>query len=67
MGRGGESATWVGQGVGTMNKDGSVSYRGALYFQTASPAWLRLNTVAGAFEFEVDTQGRTRSDVWEWK
>ena len=30
MGKGGEMATWVGQGVGTIKNDGSVSYRGAV-------------------------------------
>ncbi len=67
MGKGGELATWVGQGVGTIKKDGGVSYRGAVYYQTSSPAWSRLNTVAAIFEFEVDTQGSSRSQLWEWK
>jgi len=67
MGKGGEMATWVGQGVGTIKKDGGVSYRGAIYYQTATPAWSRLNTVAGVFEFEVDGQGNSKSENWEWK
>jgi len=67
MGKGGEMATWVGQGVGTIKKDGSVSYRGALYYQTSTPAWLRLNSVAVIFEYEVDPQGNSRSEIWEWK
>ena len=67
MGKGGEAATWVGQGVGTMKKDGSVSYRGAVYVQTAAPAWARLNNVACVFEFDVDPLGNTKSDLWEWK
>jgi hypothetical protein len=67
MGAGGEMATWVGSGVGTMKKDGSVSYRGAIYYQSASAPWLRLNAVASVFEYEVDAQGRTRSENWEWK
>ena len=67
MGKGGEMATWVGQGVGTIKKDGSVSYRGAVYYQTATPAWLRLNSVAAIFEFDVDSQGNSRSESWEWK
>ena len=67
MGKGGESATWVGQGVGTMKKDGSVSYRGAVYYQTATPAWSRLNSIAAIFEYEVDSQGNARSEIWEWK
>ena len=67
MGRGGELATWVGQGVGAIKKDGGVSYRGAVYYQTSAPAWSRLNSVAGIFEYEVDAQGSSRSQLWEWK
>src|SRR3990172_6912065 len=67
MGKGGEVATWVGQGVGTIKKDGGVSYRGAVYYQTSTPAWSRLNSVAGIFEFEIDAQGGSRSQLWEWK
>jgi len=67
MGKGGELATWMGQGVGTIKKDGAVSYRGAVYYQSASPAWTRLNSVAAIFEYEVDAQGNTRAQLWEWK
>ena len=67
MGKDGEMATWVGQGVGTIKKDGSVSYRGAVYYQTAFPKWLRLNSIAAIFEYEVDAQGNTRAQLWEWK
>jgi hypothetical protein len=67
MGKSGEMATWIGQGVGTLKKDGSVSYRGAIYYQSASPAWARLNGVASMFEYEVDAQGGSRAEIWEWK
>lgn len=67
MGKGGEVATWTGQGVGTMKKDGAISYRGACYYQSAAPAWARLNSIAGVFEYEVDAQGTTRGQLWEWK
>lgn len=67
MGRNGEAATWCGQGIGRLAKDGAVSYRGAIYFQTASPAWASLNTQAVVFEYEVDAQGNTRAQDWEWK
>ena len=40
MGKGGEAATWIGQGIGTMKTDGSIIYRGACYYQIASPAWV---------------------------
>ena len=67
MGANGEAATWVGSGVGTVKKDGAASYRGAIYFQTASPAWVRLNSIAGVFEFEADNQSNPKSEIWEWK
>jgi hypothetical protein len=67
MGNKGETATWVGQGVGTMKKDGSVSYRGAVYYQSSTPKWSRLNKVAAIFEYEVDAQGNTKGEIWEWK
>jgi len=67
MGQSGESATWVGQGVGRFQKDGSISYRGACYYQSASPTWSRLNSIAAVFEYEVDAQGNTKGQLWEWK
>jgi hypothetical protein len=67
MGKSGEAATWTGQGIGTMKKDGSISYRGACFYQSASPAWVKLNSIAGVFEYEVDAQGNTKGQLWEWK
>ena len=61
------TATWVGQGAGSIRKDGSVSYRGALFYHSASPKWARLNAVAAVFEYEVDPQGNTTAEMWEWK
>jgi hypothetical protein len=63
----GDLATWVGQGIGKIKKDGSVSYRGAIYYQTSAAKWARLNSVAAIFEYEVDAQGNTRAQIWEWK
>jgi hypothetical protein len=59
MTRDGEMATWKGQGVGRFVGGGAVSYRGALYYSTASPKLARLNTIAAVFEFEVDANGNT--------
>jgi hypothetical protein len=67
MGQDGAMATWIGQGVGTLKPGGSVSYRGAVYYQTSSPTWSRMNSVAAIFEYEVDAQGNSRSELWEWK
>ena len=67
IGDGGELATWVGQGVGTIKKGGAVSYRGAVYHQSSTPKWARLNNVAVVFEYEVNAKGNTKSQLWEWK
>ena len=63
----GEGATWKGQGVGKFVAGGAISYRGAVYYNSASPKFARLNTVAAVFEFEVDAQGNIHSKLWEWK
>ena len=67
MGEDGSAATWVGSGVGTLKKGGGVSYRGVVYYQSASPRWARLNNVAAIFEYEVDAEGNTKGEIWEWK
>ena len=63
----GEMASWKGSGRGRLKPGGAVSYRGILYFSTASEKLAQLNTVAGIFEYEVDKAGKTHSKVWEWK
>ena len=60
-------ATWKGAGVGKFMEGGAVSYRGAIYYTTATPKLAGLNGIAGVFEFEVDAAGNTHSKVWEWK
>ncbi|MBI3679655.1 MAG: hypothetical protein HY235_04600 [Acidobacteria bacterium] len=63
----GDMATWKGQGVGKFVGGGAVSYRGAVYYSTASAKLARLNTVAVVFEFDVDANGNTHTKGWEWK
>jgi hypothetical protein len=67
MSKDGDLATWVGQGVGTIKPGGTVSYRGAVFYQSSSPKWSRLNSIAAVFEYETDVQGNTHSQLWEWK
>ena len=67
MGAGGEAATWVGSGVGNFRSDGGVSFRGAIFYQSAAPAFSRLNKVATVFEYDVDAQGASTAKLWEWK
>src|SRR5258708_36396725 len=47
----GKTATWTGHGVGTMKKDGTATYGGALYCQTMPPKCSRLNNATGLFEY----------------
>jgi hypothetical protein len=63
----GEMATWKGQGAGKIQPGGAISYRGSLYFSTASAKLARLNTIAVVFEYEVDANGNTKTKGWEWK
>jgi hypothetical protein len=67
MSNDGDVATFIGQGVGNMKRDGGVSFRGAVFYQSSSPKWSQLNRVAVIFEHEVDAEGNVRSDSWEWK
>jgi len=62
-----ETATFLGQGVGTIQEDGTISYRGATYYQSSTPKWSRLNKIAAVFELEVSPTGKTKSANWEWR
>lgn len=64
----GDAATWIGQGVGRFTGRGTAqSWRGAIYYQTASSKLARLNGAAVLFEHEVDENGRASARLWEWK
>jgi hypothetical protein len=62
----GDTATFAGQGIGKRRGSG-VSWRAALYFQTASKNLSRLNGIAVILEYEVDAEGNTQDKGWEWK
>lgn len=63
----GDMITWKGSGLGKFGPGGSISYRGILYYRTASQKLARLNSTCGVFEYEVDPSGATATKVWEWK
>ena len=63
----GEALTWTGTGSGKFGPGGSVSYRGMLFFKTASKKLAKLNNGCGAFEYDVAADGSTTSKIWEWK
>ena len=62
----GEIVSWRGSGLGRLKAGGAVSYRGILYFRTASQKLARMNSVCGVFEYEVDADGSTQAKTWEW-
>ena len=66
-GENGEMITWKGHGVGEFTPAGGVAYRGSLYYTTEADNLLGLNKLVGVFEYEVDGDGNTSSEVWEWK
>ena len=63
----GEMAPWQGQGAGRFTGHGTASsWRGAIYFQTASAKLAQLNGIAVVFELEIDESGKTASKFYEW-
>jgi hypothetical protein len=64
-----EAASYTGTGVGHMlGKGGSASWRGALYFFSASPHFAQLNSIAVLFEFEINETARDMEiKYYEWK
>lgn len=63
----GDMVFWKGSALGKIRPDRTASFRGIMYFQTASQKLARLNATPGVFEYEVDADGNTQTKVWEWK
>jgi hypothetical protein len=63
----GDLVAWKGSGIGKFKDKGAISYRGVVYYQTASQKLARLNSMAAVFEYEVDAEGKTATKIWEWK
>ncbi|MGW4893704.1 hypothetical protein ACWEQL_15780 [Kitasatospora sp. NPDC004240] len=63
----GQTFSWHGSGIGHFTENGGTSFRGSLFFSTASPRFEKLNGVVGVFEFEVDAGGKSTGKVYEWK
>ena len=67
MGKNGEAASFRGAGNGRLGSGGAVSYRGAIYIDSQSEKWSRLNSVALVFEYEADADGNTKNKLFEWR
>ena len=58
----------IGHGAAkSASPDGSVKYRGAIFYQTASEKLAALNGAVGVFEYDVAGDGSTAGKFWEWK
>ncbi len=68
MTKDGEVITWIGEGIGKPAGKGlAASWRGSIYYQTASERFANLNSLCAIFEHEVDEAGHLKSRVFEWK
>jgi hypothetical protein len=66
--QGGDIVHLTGSGAAkSMGADGSIRYRGAVYFHTKSEKLSKLNGAVGVHEYDVDGEGNTVAKVWEWK
>lgn len=63
----GHGMSFKGQGIGWWKPDGSLTFRGAVYFWSPSPKLAEANGVAGVYEVEADPSGSVQIKTWEWK
>ena len=63
----GEVIQWTGAGRGRFTEQGGVSFRGAVYYQTAAEQFSVLNGVAVVYEHEAGQDGSVTNRYWEWK
>lgn len=67
MAQDGDTVAWHGQGVGHFTDAGGVSWRGAIYYETAAAKFARLAGTAAVFEYDTDEAGKVTSKIYEWK
>ena len=63
----GDMATFQAAGIGNFAQDGSIGFRGAIYYETAAPKLARLNGIAAIYEYDVAADGSVSGNIWEWK
>ena len=67
MANDGGTASLIGQGSGRFTASGGVSYRGAIYGESATGSLARLNSMIIPFEAEADADQNISWRFWEWK
>jgi hypothetical protein len=64
----GEMVTWMAEGIGNTSPEGDVRFEGSLTYYTSSKGELSyLNNKVGIFVYEVDKEGNTSANIWEFK
>jgi hypothetical protein len=63
----GDMATWTGSGTGRMKPGGGASYRGAVYYRSATGQLARLTGMAVVYEHDSDANDNVTTKLWEWK
>ncbi len=63
----GDMAVFKGQGTGRITPGGGASWRGAIYFMSATGKLARLTGTVGVFEHSTDANDNVASKLWEWK
>jgi hypothetical protein len=64
----GDSCSLWGTGIGKLTGRGmGAAYRGSIYYEAKGARLSRLNGTCVVFEFEVDENGNTKSQQFEWK
>lgn len=61
-----ENITWTAQGIGKMKGKGT-EWRLSIFFNTSSKKLARLNHIIGLGELQIDEEGNTQENIWEWK
>jgi hypothetical protein len=61
----GDIVTWRGIGVGRFVEGGAMQYCGSLSYTTTSQKFTKLNGVAGVFQWSIDAEGNTHSQIFE--
>jgi hypothetical protein len=57
-------ATFQATGSGGMMEDGGSKFSGARYFERTAPALLSLNGKAMIYEWDVDSSGNAKWEIW---
>ena len=68
MSQDGDVATFRATGAGNFtDANGSIAFRGTIYYSSASADWASLNGLAVIYEWDVDAEGNASFKGWEWK